>query len=310
MKNYKFLALLLSVSLFAACAANKQVSLTLNLPQNERFNYSNAQDMEINVNIMGMDQQTLSNQVFEFEHKVLDNRANGDMKIVSTIKNVQISQTSAGGTIYYDSKDKTNNEPADMAKMYDAMLGHIIYIGINKTGEFTSMEGNDSMIEKMTANMPEVGGMDKGQLKQLVSSQFDEKSMQNMLGSITGIYPDNAVKVGDQWTKSDTLSGTIDMIINATYTLKERKSGKAYIDVSGTISPNKDAKGATMMGMTIKYMLTGTLNGKVTLDEKTGWADYAEIIKDAKGTMQMNSPQLGNIDAKMSMKTKSVNQKL
>ena len=98
--------------------------------------------------------------------------------------------------------------------------------------------------------------------------------------------------------------------MNLTYTLTNRKAGKATILMNGTISPNLNAPGMEMMGMNMKYNLSGTIKGEILVDEKTGWADKTEMIQDLKGDVQMSGELIGSLNTEMEMSVKSLIEKI
>ncbi len=312
MIKLKYLLGLVLVLSILACNSSKPISLQLNLPKGDNFIYRMSTTNDVNIKVMGQNQQNLSSQVFDMQYDVKNRKANGDMEIETTIKDVMISQTSAMGVSTYDSKNPSKNTPASQAAMYEAILGYKYSIIQNNKGQLISMSGSDELIDKMIKNSPDMSamGIDKEQVKETYSMQFGDEAMKKMLSNLQNIYPANPVKKGDTWSKKDTLDGTIGMIVHTTYKLTDRKANKSYIDVSGVISPNPDSEGMNMMGMKMVYKLSGTSTGKIVVDEITGWADQSNIIQDLKGTVDMSGELIGSMSTDMEMHTESVAEKL
>ncbi len=300
MRIYSFL--LLFVVLFS-CKSTKKINLQLDLPLKDKFMYAIHTQSEVNVNVMNMDQKTISIQNYDVEYEVSDKKENGDLAFTTTIKDVQIEQISPMFTSIYNSKEPEKNSEDGTADMYNAILGHQLQMVLSKTGKLLSINGNSEMLDKMMEKVQGNDLMSKEQFKASMESQFGDKAMAKSFGGVTQIYPSTAVKIGDTWTKSDTLDGTISLITYTTYTLTEIKEGKAYLNVNGTISPNPNAKGVDMMGMKMRYNLEGTQTGTMILDEKTGWVDDAELTQETSGTINMSGEMVGNMESAMSMTT-------
>jgi len=312
MKKLKYILGLSLVLLILACNSSKPISLQLNLPKGDSFMYRMTTINDVNIKVMGQSQQNLSNQVFEIQYDVTDRKANGDMDIETTIKDVIISQTSAMGSSTYNSKDPSKNESAGQTDMYNAFVGHKYFATQTSKGQIKSMRGSEELIDKMMENSPDMSamGMEAEQLKETYKTQFGNETMKKMLSSVGNIYPLNPVKKGDTWSKKDTLGGTIGMIIEMTYKLTDRKANKSYIDVTGVISPDPNSEGMEMMGMKMIYKLNGTSTGKIVLDEATGWADESKIVQDMSGTVDMSGELIGSMTTEMEMHTETISEKI
>lgn len=303
-KFYLFLA----IAAIAACKSAQNISYKLNLPAQDTFKYTHTQESDVDMKVMGMSQKTVNVQTMEMAATVKEKKANGDMVIETIIEQLKVDQVNPMSSVNFDSKNPENNSD-DVANMYGAMVGAVLTSTMNPDGEVIAIEGTDALLDKMVANVADNPMMTKAQFKETLKAQFGDEAMSNTLGNIVKIYPNKPVKVGDSWMKTDTLSGTIDAIIETTYTLQSRKAGKSYIDVTGTIRPDKDGKGMEMMGMKMKYNLSGTQSGRIVLDEATGWADKSEIDQTMAGTVQMSGELIGTIDSEMDMKTRIVVEK-
>lgn len=294
--------------LFSACKSGQKIPLEFNLDKGTEFTYRYTTDNIVDVKVMEQSQKTLTNQVFDIEYKVTDINTNGNTTMLTTYKNMKMNQDMSMMSIVYDSENPEKNTPPGSSDMYDALIGHQSSITFNKKGKMISMTGNDELLDKMIAKAPE--GVSKEQMKAGLQSQFGEEAMDNTYGNLTNFYPDHPVKVKDTWTRKDTISGTIGMIMNINYTLTNRKAGKATISMDGTISPNLDAAGMELMGMKMKYNLGGTIKGEILVDEKTGWADKTEIIQDLKGDVQMSGELIGSMNTEMEMSVKTMIEKI
>ncbi len=309
--NTRLIQICLATIIFStmlACKSQQAIQYKLNLPQNTSFKYSTSQESDVNVEVMGQNQKTINEQTFIMDYTVKEIASNGDTFLEAIIEHVKVNQINPMASMVYDSKEPSKNTAG--SEMYDYIVGTTVMSQLNKNGELVSISGFDTMVDKMVEKMPEVPMISKDQMKESMRTQFGDESMSNMFSNIYKIYPNKAVKVGDSWSKKDTLAGTVEAIINTTYTLTSRKNGKSYIDVKGTVAPNPKSKGTEMMGMRMKYNLSGSQVGTIVIDEATGWADENEITQKLSGSVQMSGELIPTMDSKMEMQTTSRAKKL
>ena len=288
--------------LIISCAGNKPLSLKMALPQGDKFNYSMATNTVANVSVMGMDQKTTSMQKMDYLYEVISSESNGDQKIKSTIKSIEVDQINPMQTMHYSSRETANNSP-ELSEVYEPILGHEMIMKFNDKGEMVKFEKGGNLLDKMFEGKDDEAMV---QMKSIIESQFGEDAMAAQMSNITSVYPKNPVKVGDSWTKEDVTNGAIALIVKTTYTLTSRKNGKAMVSLKGTVSPNPDSKALEMMGMKMTYQLGGPLTGNMVIDEKTGWVDEANIDQDLEGKVNISGEMIGSMDTDMSMSSSTI----
>lgn len=291
------IALVFASLLFVACSGSKPLSLQLAVPQGDKFNYSMSSNTVANVSVMGMDQKTTSSQTMDYVYEVLSSASNGDQKIKSTIKSVEVTQINPMSSLTYSSKETSGNSE-ELEKVFESILGHEMIMNFNKKGQMIEFEKGGDLVQKMFEES-DSEGMD--QMKAIIEGQFGEDAMAQQLSNISSVYPDKPVKVGDSWYKENVTTGAIGLIIKTTYTLTGRKNGKALVDVKGSVSPNPDNEALEMMGMTMSYNLVGPLSGTMVIDEKTGWVDESNIDQDLKGKVNISGEMIGSMETDMDM---------
>ena len=225
--------------------SNAQESTLLRLNYEVGDQYLVSMDMEqvgmMSMNIeMGLDVKD-----------VLDTIYNLDM----TIKSIKTNMSQGGMDMSYDSKT-ADEELDDMGKMIKAQFAPMLAATI-----FTKMTHRAETVE--TVVEPPVNGMD----------QFT-----NSAGAV--VYPKEAVKVGDSWTKNKLENG---MDMTMIYTVKTIGKDIVEVEISGTI----------------ELLAEGTISGNMEIDRATGNVNYS--------TMDMNMVASGQ---EMTMKINMTSKKL
>ena len=281
-------------ALIAACSSTKPLSSGMTVAKNDAFNYTVSQDTDMKISIMGQDMSTTGKQVTDYAFKIKEVLPNGDFRSDVTIERVAFNQKAPMvGEIAYDSSDPDKNSNP-MMKSLGETVGKTFTLSYDKQGKITKTEG----VEKIVGDLAK--GLD-GQAGQQIVTQMGAAGLTNTLKNLSGILQDNP-KVGGSWQVKSINRGFVDMDMDQTFTLRERKDGRAIIDVSGTAKSISGEEGLTFQGMEIGYDLAGPISGTVIVEEATGWAISSNIVPDLKGKMTLKGGPLGEMSVDASVK--------
>ena len=302
--NRKILFSLLGLVLLIASACNTSRSLTdgISFKKGDTYTFKQESNTKSMVSVMGQDVENNQKQVYVYENKVENVLPNGDVEMTSTIKGIEYEMESMGTKMSYSSMDESKNENADQLKgIYSAMIGRQFKMVLDSKGQLKSFSGADAMIEDMTTKMKEEGISTDA--LEMMKNQFNDKEMQQTFGAnMSSLLPTTPVKVGDSWNKT-TMMKMLGLKFDTKYTLDKVQDGKAYLSIASTGTPIPDAEPMKMMGMEMKYNLTGTQTGNAVVDLKTGFPINSNLNQDFDGTMTMSGGMLpGEMDADMSVK--------
>ena len=85
------------------------------------------------------------------------------------------------------------------------------------------------------------------------------------------------------------------MSLESTYTLKDRKSGIAVIDVVSKISTNPAGKPMQVGPMTMTYEISGDRKGQLEIDEASGWTVSSRYTQQIAGTIKAEGGPQGTM---------------
>ncbi len=285
---------LIGFALIAACSSTKQLSSGMTVAKNDTFDYTISQDTDMKISIMGQDMSTSGKQVTDYAFTIKEVMPNGDFKSDVTIKRVAFNQKAPMvGEMVYDSADPEKNSNP-MLKSLGETVGKTFILSYDKQGKITKTEGVDKIVGDLAK------GLD-GQAGQQIVTQMGAAGITNTLKNLSGILQDNP-KVGGSWQVKSINRGFVDMDMDQTFTLRERKDGRAIIDVTGTAKSISGDEGLSFHGMEIGYDLEGPISGTVIVEEATGWAISSNIVPDLKGKMTLKGGPLGEMSVDASVK--------
>jgi len=280
--------LLLAAAILAACGKSDSATLyQLRLKQGDSHRILMTMDQQIEQSVLGETQKTSSLSRLELSYTVTAVDSDGTMHVDAVYEKIALDMKGPTGNVKYDSADPSVNESAEqVSAMYDKMLGQKIALEFAPTGEIKSAAGLDALVSAIVDEMPE--GPMREQFRQMLGDMF-EQSMTGNSGNLA-FYPATPVKVGDTWPQTTTMSSSLfKVVLDTTYTLKERKDGISTIDsvAVGTFEPGDSGE---MMGMQMDIDLKGGQTGTLSVDEATGWTVRSQIKQDFAGAIEVSSP--------------------
>lgn len=209
-------------------------------------------------------------------------------------------QTANGKTITVDTNaaEPKEQQLKMMWKVNKALVGNKLNMKMDEQGKVLSITGFDPIYTKVGASM---GGIIKdAKQKSAFAANFkeslNEKALKEQFTKNLVLLPAKGAKIGQTWTESENASPDGKIKLTTNYTLKRVSDGVAEIVVSGGI-PKKSDK-ASQQGVTRTMSSELSQNGKILLDQNSGWIKnqnitvktaQTETLSDGKQTQSMKS---------------------
>ncbi len=229
--------------------------------------------------------------------------ANGVYDITINLMGKRNSQSANGKTIVVDTKTAEPKEEQlkIMWKVNKALVGNMLKMKMDDKGKVISITGFEPVYAKVSAAVspliqePKM----KSGLVDGFKKSFNEKILKEQFTKNLVLIPEKGVKIGEKWTRSEnaTPDGKIKIITN--YTLKSAANGIVEISVAGGMPKQSDKQ--TNEGVTRSITSELTQNGKILLDQNSGWVKNQNIAVKTSQTETLS-------DGKESQSMKSVSQ--
>ncbi len=201
------------------------------------------------------------------------------------------------------SVDTGQAEPKDeqlkmMWKVNKALVGNKLMMKMDTTGKVISITGFDPVYKKVNAAVAGAitDAKDRTAFSNSFKQSFNEKVLREQFDKNLVLIPKKGVKIGESWTNSENASPDGKIKLTTTYTLKNVNNGVAEVSVSGGIPKKSDKQ--TQEGITRSMSSELSQNGKILLDEQTGWVKnqtinvkttQSETLSDGKQSQTMKS---------------------
>lgn len=277
------LGLIISILIIATAFSEDKVLLRINLQKNKSYLMKtsvsqiitqtvNEKDMKIN-QLIGMN----------MTYNILDVDPNGISTIKITYSAIQFFQDGPTGKIEYDSS-KPSKDLAPAAQGFAALVGQSLTVKMTSTNKLIEIQGVNEILDNLARKFS--NNTATNAIMNNLKGLFDDESLKQMFEGDMA-YPENPVSLGDSWAQKVTLSKIMPMIIEKNFTLKERNNGVAIIETKATVKSNESAPPMNLGTASVQYTLTGTYEGTLDLDEKTGMTLKSTIFLKISGNLLM-----------------------
>ncbi|TKJ36460.1 MAG: hypothetical protein CEE38_11640 [Planctomycetes bacterium B3_Pla] len=312
-------------SLAAVSDAARSSDLKLRLQPGRKHRLRIIREDKVSLTTMGQRQDIHNISTVDLEFDVEQVDANGVARIRVTYLALREKGGSAAGQMEYDSTKPDTGAANPFAPTYSAMMGKSFVMKVTPYGKMLELQGIDEMYLRMAEKIVEdedesirkraieraAEGAEKRaeryieMLNQKYGSRkkreeavsdlikknpfFAAEKIRGTVGNVIMSFPGGPVETGDSWQGGAVLPAAAPVDIDLTYTLKEKKQGVALIDINSKIdlvdepASNPDSP----LGPT-KASLTGSYEGSLQIDSKTGWMIHKKATMRCSGQMKMS----------------------
>ena len=264
------------------------------------FRESTTTVMDISQTLMGQEQQSSqSNEMVVFT-EVLTVDEHGVARVRTTYESIRIVQDGPMGRTEYDSADPESVAPQAL-RPYALMIGESFTMDFAPDGSIDGVEGMEDLFPRMIEEMDLPVGAMRDEVEKTLEDQFGGEAVAGMMGKMKTGFPDEPVAVGESWTRSTQVEKPMPLDVEMTWTLRERRGGVAYLDVTSvTIIDGTTELGSSVM----EQHMSGEATGTVEIDEATGLTLRSHTEDETSGTMTLSGGPMG--DMVMPMTSRSV----
>lgn len=313
MKFIRHLFLLIASSLFLyACqTTTSETTAKKNLEIGDSFDYYFKMENETTIGIKEQELTTLLKEEDRYNFEVKDITEEGNTVVDFTINFIETSTSNSmdgvpiGEAVSFNSEATEESENPSVTFL-QKIVNQPNKVTYDKQGNILSIKGLEERIDTLFKEVTTPGAQ---QFRAQMQGLFNEEKMKLQLEELSG-YAIQEKNIGDSWEEKKTVSVNSNMNtqVNRTFTLKDRKDGKAFLDLRGTVLVNPDAK-LNMGTMSFRYDIKGTLTGEIIVDEKNGWVASSTIQQIMSGKMTalgagFGGEETGNFYSKINSEAK------
>lgn len=279
------LLLLVTLTTLFACSSKQKLGGVLPFKAGKVLNYKIIQNTNTEMSSRGVAQNSnkIITSINEYDIKEINGK--GDITADITVVEMQMEQIMPMMTMRFDSKDPSKNKPAGVLDEMKELIGHKMTVTVDKEGKILATKGTKELAAKVLEGNP-WGKQLEGAIEVQLSSMSDIQRLMHF-------YPKEIVKVGDSWTRMDTIKGEITTVVNNTYTLEEKSNGVSIVTFTGT-SQTPEGGGIELQLLKMSYDLSGTTLGTLEINNKTGLLNKGNQQIKMSGKMTISGRTIGD----------------
>ncbi|SHI83210.1 hypothetical protein SAMN04487911_106108 [Arenibacter nanhaiticus] len=190
-----------------------------------------------------------------------------------TFKDLNLKMTSSIQGELMNVRAKQIKEGDIQSRVFHTILNNPIKLILAKNGNILEVQGGDSLVSKMAKASGLKDKFSLNMMKKSLQKEFGSEALSNSYKQMTYIYPNNKIKIHDQW--QNTYSGTLTS--SNTWTLIGVTNNRA--NISGKAKVNMDVKDPST-----SMKLSGTQTTKVQTDMSSGFIVKMEVNGKSSGT--------------------------
>jgi hypothetical protein len=209
---------------------------------------------------------------FEYTYAVTSHDPDGSAWVDVTYTRALYESETPFATDSYDSADPPGQIP-EGAEGFAAVVGTGFSMRIGADGEILEIEGLDEMVDQMLSELDLPDPEMRQALEQTIRQQYGEQAMKDQLGSLLFDFPEGSLRVGDTWSSMQESNAMLPVVAENTYTLVDFDENTALIEVRSEISTGTGEGGMDMGLFAFDFTITGTQEGLIQVDLKTGLAN-------------------------------------
>lgn len=286
----KFRTTLLSLMVLMSSTLFAQKDIHFNLSKGKIFRLQENISQKAKQKINGMDQQSNMelSSITAFE---VVSKTPKETKLGITIEKMTLSLQVGPNTMDFNS-DNPIREGNLIDEIYSGFINNQFYAILKPTGQVDHIEGFDELFDQIFENLTIPAGISKDQIKDQVKQNLSSETFKTNIETLTYIFPDHPVKVGDKWTNEQEGKSNFSVLMKNQWEVKSLSQENVLLHGNTTISTRKDEK-ANFSGLPGQVILTGNVITNYNMDPKTGWVKNGEKEMTMQGTISLDkNPQL------------------
>jgi hypothetical protein len=265
------------------------VLLRYHFHANDVHNVKFVMDQKIKQTIQGQEMTITQTIGMGYRLNVLAVDDKGVATTKLTYTSVRFKTENPGGSIDYDSTQPGATAPPEavgFAGLVDQSMG----MKFGPDGQVLDVSGINDMI-KSILDKSGISGDARDNLEQSLKNQIGDKMMKQMFEQVTRIYPEQPVKPGDSWSQHAAIQSGMALILDSKYTLASRSGGVSHVTVKTDCKTDPKGGEIAMGPIKVGYNLSGQQDGKIEVDEVSGWPHSMKMTQKLAGKMQMSGQQ-------------------
>jgi hypothetical protein len=182
-------------------------------------------------------------------------------------------------TVRYDSATPPARIPAE-ALGYHGLVNNSFQFWMDADNQIKEMIGFEAFLDRCLEPVPEDR---RSQVRALLAANSGADGIANFVDDSLGILPREAVREGDQWTRSRNVIQPVPMRVDTRYTLRSVAPGVADVEIVGSIYPSLTFRPSETAEQDLSLNIVGgQVFGTCQVDRRSGLPIESRLQQEMK----------------------------
>lgn len=296
------LATLFCTLMLMSSASGQKARLFLKLEKGEIYSHITQSKTKLNQDVYGQKMEIWISIGTSMSFLVNASTRSG-YEMTVRYDSMKITMGMPQGNMVINSENPDENEPLSQLL---ALLKDIPFqLTMDRKGLILEMENVDTLWEAAIDKYDRIPEAERKQIKSQLMHAFGEEARSSGIETVTAVFPEKAVKKGAKWYSITTKDMGMPFTNSNTFTYEGNEADLAFINVHSSIESTDKEAWVESNGMTVRYDLSGSASGKITLNKKSGWVSETTMEQNLEGiTYVKDSEQIpGGLEIPMNIKS-------
>lgn len=260
--------------------------LTFNLNNRDIYKLELKADQEISQEIDGQTRDVSTEITSVISFRILEKNEDNIYKMEVWYDKMRILIESVLYNIEMDSeRDPENGDIMD--QIVKGLVNRPFIVEMTETGDVITISGLDGLYDDVLKPFNFFDANTVAELKKAIEKSFGEKALEGNIEMLTAFLPNTEVKEGDSWKNKVNLKSLLSGEVENVYSLEEINNDVCVINMSSDIFSSDNKSYLKYEGTPTKYYISGVQNGKIKIDEKSGWILEGDVTQKMSGLVRV-----------------------
>jgi hypothetical protein len=180
-----------------------------------------------------------------------------------------------------------------MSTVLNGITNQPITIVLGKKGTITEVSNLDSLWNAIFSQFPNVPEEQLNQVQGQIKSAYGPDALKGNIEMVTAIFPQNQVRVGEEWVVQNSMQSMMPVNVSSTYKLADIQEDYYLIQGASSLQTADTAAIVDSNGMPMKYNMTGAIDSEIKIHKQSGWIIEAKNVQHIEGEAQIQpNPQM------------------
>jgi len=209
---------------------------------------------------------------------------NGNRTLKITVNHIHYQEQDPDRPLFFDSESNQTSIPLEL-QGYAFLTGKSFFVTTSLNGSIVSLDSKE-IFKEMYSSFK-----DNNKVLLSIQNLYNPTTLKEITLTLLPFFSAQRVVTNSTWSRILERFKPFPLILEQTYSLKQRENRNSVIDLTANIKPwtakeSVARKAPNDINYTLNYLLKGTENQTLLIDERAGWIKELQGSQHLEGTVK------------------------